>query len=174
MSWSYILNIVAVIVAPIIAVWVGQKLQDRQDKRKDKLELFKVLMTSRMGWTPESVQAMNILDIVFSDDKKVRAAWKAYYDRLCTDDPQNPTQQELKHIQEAQYELLETMANSLGYKDKITWKTIQNPYKPVGMGELEQNQRKYQEGQLALADIALALKNGQFPNASNPVTRKDK
>ena len=87
-------------------------------REKDKLELFKVLMTSRMGWTPESVQAMNILDIVFSDDKKVRAAWKAYYDRLCTDDPQNPTQQELKHIQEAQYELLETMANSLGYKDK--------------------------------------------------------
>ena len=39
MSWSYILNIVAVIVAPIIAVWVGQKLQDRQDKRKDKLDV---------------------------------------------------------------------------------------------------------------------------------------
>lgn len=167
-----IINIIAVIAAPIIAVWVGQKLQDWQERRKDKLEIFKTLMMSRMGWTVESVRALNVLDIVFSDDENVRNAWKNYYDRLCID---NPTDSELKKIQEAQYVLLETMANSLGYKDKITWKTIQNPYKPLGMGELEQNQRKYQEGQLAFADIVVAMKNGQFPTATfNSPAREEK
>ena len=160
--WMNIINILAVIAAPIIAVWVGQKLQDRQERRKDKLEIFKTLMMSRTGWTVESVRALNILDVVFSDDENVRTAWKNYYDRLCVDNPY-PSESELRKFREAQYVLLETMANSLGYKDKITWKTIQNPYKPMGMGELEQNQRKYQEGQLALVDILMAMKNGQFP-----------
>lgn len=167
-----VINILAVIVAPIVAVWIGQKLQDRQEKRKDKLEMFKTLMMARNSWTPESVRALNILDIVFSDDKKVRFAWKGYYEKLCVNNPDEPTDVELKKIQNAQYELLETMANSLGYKDKITWETIQNPYKPIGLGELEQNQRKYQEGQLALAEIATRMKNGQFPNVTNSLTNE--
>ena len=159
--WLNIINIIAVIAAPIIAVWVGQKLQDRQERRKDKLEIFKTLMMSRMGWTVESVRALNVLDIVFSDDENVRSAWRNYYDRLCISD--NPSEVELKKAQEAQYTLLETMAVSLGYKDKITWKTIQNPYVPKGMMEAEQNQKKYQEGQLALAEIAKKMNNMQFP-----------
>lgn len=170
MVWLNIINILAVIVAPIVAVWIGQKLQDRQERRKDKLEIFKTLMMSRNSWSPDSVRALNILDIVFADDEKARAAWKDYYEKLWVNDPDKPTDAELIKMQEAQYELLETMAKSLGYKDKITWKTIQKPYKPKGMGEIEQNQRKYQEGQLALAEIAMAMKNGQFPDAPGSAT----
>lgn len=33
------------------------------------------------------------------------------------------------------------MANSLGYKDKITWETIQNPYVPVGMAQQIETQK---------------------------------
>ena len=37
------------------------------------MQIFKILMTSRIfGWTNESVQAMNLIDIVFADDKDVR------------------------------------------------------------------------------------------------------
>ena len=68
-----VLNIIALILVPILAVVVGQKLQDRAQKRNDKMQIFKILMTSRIfGWTNESVQAMNLIDIVFSDDKDVR------------------------------------------------------------------------------------------------------
>lgn len=156
--WLTIINVFAVIIAPICAVWIGQKLQDKQDKRKDKLELFKTLMMSRNGWTGESVRALNVLDIVFSNDEKVRSAWKSYYDKLCVD---NPSGSELKKIQDAQYELLEAMAHSLGYKEIITWQTIQNPYIPKGMVEAQQNQRFYQEGQLALAELAKKMADGQ-------------
>ena len=171
MMWLNIINIVAVIIAPIAAVWIGQKLQDRHERRKDKLELFKTLMMSRNGWTIESVRALNVLEIVFSADKRVCIAWKNYYDKLCVE---NPTDTDLKKIQDSQYELLEAMAESLGYKKTITWKTIQKPYKPKGMIEAEENQRFYQEGQLALAQIALNMKNMQFPNAIVPQQREDK
>lgn len=39
--WMNIINIVAMIIAPIVAVWIGQKLQDRHEQRKDKSDLFK-------------------------------------------------------------------------------------------------------------------------------------
>ena len=67
-----VLNIVALILVPILAVIVGQKLQDRAQKRNDKMQIFKILMTSRIfGWTNESVQAMNLIDIVFADDETI-------------------------------------------------------------------------------------------------------
>lgn len=157
-----IVSIIAIIIAPIVSVWIAQRLNEKAAKRKDKMDLFKTLMISRNGWTMESVRALNILEVVFSDDEAVRNAWRKYYDRLCVSE--TPSDAELKKIQEAQYDLLETMAISLGYKNKITWKTIQNPYVPKWMIEAEKNQRSYQEGQLALADIAkrMAMTN-QMP-----------
>ena len=70
MEW---VNLVAVIIIPILAVIIAQYLQNRSEKRKDKMQIFKVLMTSRIyGWTPESVHCLNLIDVVFSDDKEVR------------------------------------------------------------------------------------------------------
>ena len=46
MDTGDILNLIAIIVAPIAAVLIGQWLQDRSEKRKDKLAIFKTLMVS--------------------------------------------------------------------------------------------------------------------------------
>lgn len=137
------LTLAALIIIPIVAVVIAQWLQNRSEKRKDKMQIFKTLMTSRIyGWTPDSVNALNIIDIVYSDDKKVRAAWKDLNDKYRVT---NPDQQHLKKIENAQYKLLEAMANSLGYKDKITWETIQNPYIPVGMAQQIEAQKNMQQ-----------------------------
>lgn len=160
MTCGEILSLIAIIIAPIAAVLIGQWLQIKAEKRKDKLSVFKSLMISRTGWSPESVRALNIIDIVFSDDKAVRARWKDYYDKLCVE---NPSEIDLKKIKTAQEKLLEAMAVSLGYKDKITWETIQNPYVPKGMVEAEQMQREYQTGQLALAQIAKNFNSSMMP-----------
>ena len=137
------LTLAALIIIPIVAVVIAQWLQNRSEKRKDKVQIFKTLMPSRIyGWTPDSVNALNIIDIVYSDDKKVRAAWKDLNDKYRVT---NPDQQHLKKIENAQYKLLEAMANSLGYKDKITWETIQNPYMPVGMAQQIEAQKNMQQ-----------------------------
>lgn len=143
MKINDILNLLAIIIIPIAAVLIGQHLQNRAEKRKDKMHIFKVLMTSRIyGWTQESVYCLNIIDIVFSDDEKVRNAWKDLFDKYCV---QNPDETQLKKIQNAQDKFLETMAKSLGYKDKVTWETIQNPYIPNGMRRQQQEQAAYQQ-----------------------------
>ena len=143
MECKDILNLIAIVVIPIAAVLIGQHLQNRAEIRKDKMQIFKTLMTSRIyGWTQESVHCLNIIDIVFDDDKTVRDAWKDFYDKYCV---QNPDAAQLKKIQNAQYKLLETISKSLGYKDKVTWETIQNPYIPEGMRRQQQEQAASQQ-----------------------------
>lgn len=155
MELKDILNLIAIFIIPVVAVIVGQHLQNRAEIRKDKMHIFKVLMTSRIyGWTQESVHCLNIIDIVFADDKKVRDAWKDLYDKYCVE---NPDETQIKKIQNAQYKLLETIANSLGYKDKVTWETIQNPYIPKGMlqqiNERNQSQQAYNNLLLSMQHI---------------------
>lgn len=140
-----IINIIALIIIPVLAVVIGQKLQVRSQKRNDKMQIFKTLMTSRIfGWTNESVQAMNLIDVVFADDKAVRKQWKICFDKMCVE---NPTDTDLSKIKLEREKLLEAMAKSLGYKDIITWESIQNPYIPKGMTDLMAQQQAYQNNQ---------------------------
>ena len=131
MKQTDIINFIAIFLAPIFSVWIAQWLQTRSKKRDDKMSVFKTLMASRVyGWTPESVHALNIVEIVFPDNPYVIKQWKIYYEKLCIQHPDEP---ELKQIENAHTKLLLEMAKALGYKDKVTWETIQNPYKPKGM-----------------------------------------
>lgn len=91
------------------------------------------LMISRIyGWTPQAVHSMNVIDIVFARNKKVKDAWHKFFD-LCK--IKAPSAQQLKDIETARYKLIEQLANNLGYKDKLTWDEIQSYYLPKGMDE---------------------------------------
>lgn len=143
MDCKDILNLAAIIFIPIVAVLIGQWLQARSERRKDKMQIFKILMTSRMyGWTIDSVHALNLIDVVFVKDKSVRAAWENLLGAYSSTE-----QSELmkKKRQNLMYKLLEAMAENLGYKDKITWETIQNPYMPQGMVDSLTAQAKSQQ-----------------------------
>ena len=169
------INVAAVLIAPIVAVIVGQKLQDKGQKRKDKMEIFRVLMMNRgIGWTADTVRALNIIDVVFSDDDSVRARWREYYNQLCI---QTPNVMQRKQIQEAQDKLLETIAQSLGYKKQVTWETIQNPYIPQGMLNAMQQQQNIQNGQEQLASaveiFTKAIGSANSQPDSTTVQRKE-
>ena len=44
MKLAEILNLIAIIIIPIIAVLIGQWLQTRSEKRKDKMHIFKTII----------------------------------------------------------------------------------------------------------------------------------
>ncbi len=143
--WYKVLNIIVLLLVPIVAVIVGQKLQERAKKREDKMQIFKVLMTNRgLGWSQDMVWALNTIDVVFADDDAVIKRWKIYYDKLCIE---KPSETDLKKITTERNKLIEQIANSLGYKDKITWETIQNPYIPQGMVEAMNKTHEFQASQ---------------------------
>lgn len=162
-----LINILAIILSPIIAVIIGQFLQMKEKKHEDKMAIFKTLMTSRLygSWTLDAIFALNTIDVIFSDDEKVRTQWKSYYEKLCI---QNPDEMEIKKIQDEKNKLLEIMAKSLGYKDKITWETIQNPYCPKGLINDIQRQQQYQIAQIELIEkiskMQISMENNKTKN----------
>lgn len=173
MDISDYINISAIILAPIISVIIGQKLLDKSRKRDDKMQIFKILMASRIyGWTNASVEALNLIEVVFAKDKNVIIQWKKYYDVLSVEDP-DATQRE-KIIKERDA-LLEVIAVSLGYKDNVTLRTIQNSYQPVGLADMLKKQERYQDDQLELMERFMSLipktdteegRNGQTENGN--------
>lgn len=147
MEAKEIINIIAIIVSPIVAVVVGQLLQKRSRIHADKVEIFKTLMISRgLGWSIESVKALNIIEVIFCDDKSVLNQWKIYYDKLCVEDP---SETEMTKIKTEGDKLLEVIAKSLGYKE-ITWETIQRPYIPNGLKNNMSQQQQFMSDQLSV------------------------
>ena len=171
MECKDIINIIVIIVAPIVAVIIGQYLQDREKKRMDKMDIFKTLMISRgMGWSIESVKALNIIEVVFADDKKVLRQWKIYYDKLCVE---SPTETELSKIKTEGDKLLDMMAKSLGYKDKVTWETIQKPYVPKGLKDNMNQQQQYQNAQLSVMSWMSTYMRNMDNNAAKDKEKND-
>ena len=151
-----IINTIAIIVITIIAVLIGQWLQEKEKQRDDKMKIFKTLMTDRfLGWTNDSVYALNILDIVFSKDRNVLEQWKVYKDKLTIE---NPTDTDMKKIEIEKYKLIETMAKSLKYD--ISWETLQNPYLPQGMINNLLQQQNYKNMQTEVMGKFNELLNG--------------
>lgn len=168
MMW---INILAVIVAPIVAVWIGQKLQDRAEKRKDKMAVFKAVMTYRYGWSQEAVLALNSIPIVFAEDKSVRERWKEYYKQLCV---QNPDQMQIKQRTDALYKLIESMAITLGYKETISWEDIQNPYIPNGMATAFDNNMTINSTMAEiLPQMLMSMANSQTVPKEDALRTKD-
>ena len=143
-----VINIFAIVVSPIIAIYVGSYFQDRAEKRKDKMMLFKTILATRIyGWTYESVNALNLIDIVFFDENKVRLAWKNLYDKYALD---GSVEDNVDIIKNAQNELYITMAIALGYEDKIVRDVIEKPYLPNGLAEAQKQEQQYKKGQLEI------------------------
>lgn len=141
-----ILNLIALFFVPVVAVVVGQWLQGKTEKRKDKMKIFQCLMTHRTtGWaSPDSVDALNSIDIIYADSNAVCEQWHKLYDKYR---PEITRQEQYKE----ECKLLELMANDLGYKDRITWETIQSPYYPIGLNQQIERNTEILKGQEAWA-----------------------
>lgn len=108
-----ICQIVAVAIVPFVVWILGNLWQRKKSKEDAKMSLFLTLMANRKSVviTKEWVDALNQIDVVFQDDKKVRKAWREYFDSLDEKSQYN------KDRESFLLDLLSEMANALGYKD---------------------------------------------------------
>ncbi len=120
------INIIAVLLSPIIAVVISLHLTKREEKRKEKMEVFKQLMVSRaISGNYDYVRTLNSLDVVFADSPKVRQAWKELYNEYANSNSNNIA------IISKRTKLIVSVAEDLGYSGKIEWnEIIENPYIP--------------------------------------------
>lgn len=136
-----IMNIIAVISGPIIAVAVTLWYQQRKEKRAAKYHLFTILMAHRKSNPPtfDLVQGLNLIDVVFASNRKIVYLWHEYFDLLCQD-------QVNWQIAEPKYlDLLASIANELGYKNLLQT-DISRFYSPRAYGaQAELNEKTQKE-----------------------------
>ena len=165
MTISDILMILAVLLAPFLAVYVQKKIETWKSQRDTKLWIFKTLMATRGATlSPQHVQALNMIDLEFSDkdkkEKEVKLIWKEYLDHLASlpKDPEAskaalPAWSEKNSDYLA--ELMQAMGVCFGYDfDKVHIK--RGIYSPEGHARNEFEQR-------ALRFFALEVLSGRKP-----------
>ncbi len=120
-----IVMIAAVLIGPISAVLVTLWAQKRNDERSAKRSLFLALVGERQSLiiSNAKAQALNSIDVVYSNNQKVRDLWHKYYALLS----QQPNQ-ERGHTW---LELLSSMAEELGMS-KLSATELDKFYTPQG------------------------------------------
>jgi hypothetical protein len=122
------LSIIAVIVSPLVAVLVSMWIEQYKQHRRDKMELFQILMTQRgiiesYAW----VNALNSIYVVFSDEQNVLRALDEF---LAITNVKKLEDMDVVSYENKKVKLLEAMSKSLGYSRNINWEQIKAPYVP--------------------------------------------
>lgn len=169
MSMSDWMMVVAVLMAPFLAVHVQKRLELLREKRQRKMNVFLALMGTRAARvSPSHVQALNMIDTEFygrkilwftyrsRSEKAIVESWKLYRDHLNNSAPSDDKEPAgwLQRADDLFTDLLYMMAQSLGYDfDKVHVK--RGAYSPVAHGDVEREQRAISKN---LADILSGTK----------------
>jgi hypothetical protein len=141
MEW---INIAAIAISPLIAVLVSVWVQNRKERRQHKLGILAALVGSRHDeLTADNVRALNMIDLVFHDEPRVRALWRDYFDMLCTEGLNNPTGWVQRN--KKRNELITELAARIGYRKTITHLDIDRVYCPAGVVDNARKSRELQE-----------------------------
>lgn len=136
--------VLAVLIAPFLAVFIQRKIDLTREKRIQKLWIFRTLMATRGNKISlEHVQVLNSIELFFDlkKDKNIVEKWNEYLDHLVRQDIK-PEDKDFstkiatwaEKVDDLLAELLYIMGKSLGYDfDKV--KIKRGIYIPRGHGE---------------------------------------
>lgn len=160
---SYILitmNILAIALSPLIANIISIKMNQRNEKRNEKLKILRILMMTRMNRACiDYANALNLIDVVFYNSKNVRQAYKnlleIYYKENVSDNEVN-----IKNLK-----LIESIIEDIGYSKKINWDEVSIPYSPKWyFQELEKNE-EYKKATISVGQfLTMLLQTQQSPS----------
>ena len=170
-------TIVAILLGPILALWIQRISERKRNRRNRKLFIFKELMATRATRTnPRHVDALNAIEVEFSEgsrsDTKVLTAWRLYLDHLGTTVGDDQLLRWTEKSDDLLTDLLYEMSQALQYDfDKLALK--KNIYSPKAHGDLEMDQyllRKYVVEMMAgKRPIWIGVFTGQQPLDIRPV-----
>ncbi|XSG83186.1 MAG: DUF6680 family protein [Methyloligella sp. ZOD6] len=147
-------TILAIVVGPVIAVWITRINDDNRADRARKLDIFRTLMrTRRMPVHIEHVGALNLVEIEFIDHPNVVKAWKDYLNILSEKMP--PIEEKdrfdsaLKKRDTLLTKLIYEISQALGIKVEQL-DILEGNYVPQGWSDDDWEQRLVRRGLIAL------------------------
>ena len=162
------ITIVAIVLAPILAVQAQKAVERIRERRQRKLRVFHSLMSTRVARvSPTHVEALNMIDLEFygvrilgirrqsAPERGVIDAWKVHRDRL-NDESNFKDRAGFQRREDAFVDLLSAMSQDLGYDfDKVYLQRA--VYSPVAHSDLERDQFLLRKGFLELMDGKRAI-----------------
>jgi hypothetical protein len=146
---------------PITAARIAEAMRQENDKilqkHRIKLNVFGALMEGRSAWySPETVNAFNLIDIAFIDNTKVRDAWAALYVSLDENKriPEHEKQTRFRNM-------LKEMADDLGLSTSLRLDDFDRVYFPNALQE-EQNLKFLQRKE----SLRVLMANSASPSAN--------
>jgi hypothetical protein len=169
MSIADWLMILAILLAPLVAVQVQKILEHYREDRTRKVNVFKTLMATRAATvSPQHVQALNAIDLEFQGRKykSVTDSWKTYLDHLFHYPKEDEKQQTVwaERRVDLLAKLLMEMGKSLSYIfDEVHVKRA--IYAPEAHAQLESENLLMRRGLLRLlyGDAHLKMDVTSFP-----------
>ena len=145
MTTSDLFVIIAIIIAPVLAVQVQKFIENRKAATDRKMQIFRTLMATRMTpLSPLHVEALNMIDIEFHKDKRIVDTWRSLLDNFASypQDPEDPnyttmlTSRAEKSI-ELLTDLLYEMSKVLNYNFDKVHLIKRGAYIPKGHADIE-------------------------------------
>jgi hypothetical protein len=162
--------VIATLLGPILAVQAQKAVEAFRERHDRKTRVFAQLMATRAArLSPEHVQALNMIDIVFyggsflgfrrrsKQEQAVLDAWKEYHDNLGegADLPELQQQAHYSKRDELFLNLVHAMSQDVGFSfDRVQLK--RGAYTPIAHEELEADQR-------VLRKATIDALSGKFP-----------
>lgn len=125
--------IITSLISGLVATIVTIIYQRVSESRKDKKEIFEILMSHRyLISDKDNVEALNRVEVVFYKNKEVRECWKKFLSAAddAAKNPNNPSND--TDINDKYLRLLEEIAKCIGCKG-IDWENIKKYYYPQGL-----------------------------------------
>lgn len=151
------------LVATIATLYWNHKERTKDEKRK----ILTILMSKRYDIVSmESVNALNMIDVVFYTSISIRKAWQEFM--KATELPESQTRPQL--INDKYLRLLEEIAKDIGYNN-LNWEDIKHYYIPIGLSNSLQEEATLRRVQI---DAGLAQINASNTNnGSNQATKHE-
>ena len=161
--WIIILtSLISGLIATIITI-VYQRFSE---SKKDKKEIFKILMSHRyLISDKDNVEALNRVEVVFYKNQVVRDCWKSF---LAAADEGAKTPNRESQIRDKYLKLLEEIAKCTGCK-KIDWENIKKYYYPEGLASKFLEETTLRKAQIAQASATARQDQGN----RNQITQEE-
>ena len=138
-------TIVAVVLGPVIAVWITRRIDEQRADKARKLDIFRTLMRTRkmkMHW--DHVGALNLVEVEFIDRLGVVNAWKDYLTNLGEEPPPIEQKERFDIVIRKRESLLTKLIDEIGKVINIKvaqLDILEGNYVPRGWNEAEWEQQ---------------------------------
>lgn len=171
MGWA---TLVAVLLGPILAVFVTRFIDERRADRGRKMDIFRTLMrTRKLHVHVDHVAALNLIEIEFMDSPEVMKAWKAYLSNLSEELPPIENRDRFEAAIKKKDSLLTKLLSEIAKTLKMSVEQIdilEGNYIPKGWFDDEWQQRQLRQHLIAVlkGEAALVVKPGPQQNPGSP------